>query len=115
MEEIKMNYGDRLIIDPCYIKFVKSTNGNTPRFDALRTERVLWDGEDGEFEIRHEDEGSFGSIGADSGRIWIMKAEFDITVDVGSGFSGHKVLTSERDKQLDLEKFSAISIDYEEY
>lgn len=44
-----------------------------------------------------------------------MQAEFDVEVAIDSGFSGHKLLTSERERELDIEGFSAEPLDDEDY
>lgn len=86
MKRIELKTNDLLIIDPCYIKHVGDKSGEA-RYDALRNRAVIHDGDDGEFTVKvanHE----FGCLGVDSGRIWVLQAEFDCYVDVDSGLSG---------------------------
>lgn len=85
METIELKYGDTLIVDPCYIKNVYVNLGGQARFDALKLEKVLHDGDDGEFEVEYADK-SF-VLGVDSGRIWALKAEFGCYVTLDSNFS----------------------------
>lgn len=99
MKTIKMETNDLLVIDPCYIKRVKEPiayrNGEgydyKDRFDGLKCVRTLLEGDDGDYEIYHcrgKDIDYLGTIGVDSGRIWVLKAEFNIEVDIDSGMSG---------------------------
>ena len=88
MSTIKLNYQDLLIVDPCYIKEVKS--GGEQRFDALKLVDVLHEGDDGYYPI--ELASGCKWIGVDSGRIWALMAEFDCEVEVDSGASGHIVV-----------------------
>lgn len=86
MEKIK--YKQKLVCDPCYIKQVKCAGEN--RFDALKHVKTLHEGDDGCFEVRFRGEKAL--LGVDSGRIWVMVAEFDCEVEIDSGLSGHLVL-----------------------
>lgn len=88
MEKVRMSRGDKLIVDPCYIKNV--TCGE-PRFDALRCEKVLYEGDDGEHKVVASN-GETLWLGVDSGRIWEMAAEFECEVEVDSGLSGHAIM-----------------------
>lgn len=91
METIKLEAGDKIIVDPCYIKSVKS-HGDL-RFDALRTTQVLHDGGDGEFPVNAN--GKKYWLGVDSGRIWELTAEFSCDIEVDSGFSGHVIIRTD--------------------
>lgn len=93
MTTIKLKYGDTLVCDPCYIKSVKGTMTDGPRFDALKCVETLHDGDDGEFTITYK--GHEDTLGVDSGRIWAMQAEFGCTVDIDAGFSGYMVIEKE--------------------
>lgn len=89
-ETIKVEMGDVLIVDPCYIKNAGTVWGEKdiePRFDLLRCEKVLHDGDDGEFPVEYNGETRY--LGVDSGRIWQMVAEFEGTVELDAGFSGY--------------------------
>ena len=85
---IKLNYQDILIVDPCYIKDVK-TSGEQ-RFDALKLVQVLHEGDDGEYPIELASGAKW--LGVDSGRLWELMAEFGCEVEVDSGLSGHIVV-----------------------
>lgn len=85
MKTLELESKDILIIDPCYIKRVHFDGED--RFDALKCVKTLHDGDDGEF-IVCAGGWSIGEIGVDSGRIWVLQAEFGCTVDVDSGLSG---------------------------
>lgn len=96
MKTIKLTTNDLLVIDPCYIKRVKmpiayskdtDSYDYEDRFDGLKCVRTLLEGDDGFYEI-YCSKDYLGSIGVDSGRIWVLKAEFDVDVDVESGMSG---------------------------
>lgn len=94
LDEIKLHAGDILIIDPCYIKHVEGE-----RYDMLKLEKVLHEGDDGEFAIRvGQDKQLPVYIGVDSGRIWALRAEFDGRVVIDAGLSGYCV----RNKDTDL-------------
>lgn len=88
MTTIKLNYQDLLIVDPCYIKNVKTFGEQ--RFDALKLVNVLHEGDDGEYPI--ELASGCKWLGVDSGRIWELMAEFECEVEVDSGMSGHIVV-----------------------
>lgn len=105
METIKLNYKDLLIIDPGYIKEVRTTfcDITEPRFDALKLVKELHSGDDGEYEIRTSDGSHF--LGVDSGRIWELSAEFECEVEVDSGLSGYIVIrTTDNAWGNDIEK-----------
>lgn len=91
METIKMKGGEVLVCDPGYIKGVWCYWGEEkePRFDALKLEKVLHDGDDGYFMVSVGDKAV--ELGVDSGRIWAMRAEFDVEVDIDAGLSGYWV------------------------
>lgn len=82
MKKITLNYQDILIIDPCYINNVSLDIGGQAKFDLLKLEKVLHEGDDGQFEVGYK--GHKFNLGADSGRIWAMSAETDceVTIDV---------------------------------
>lgn len=103
----KLEYNDLLICDPCYIKSVMACGEN--RFDALKHIKTLHEGDDGEYEFMLCDQRF--SLGVDSGRVWVMKAEFDCEVDVDSGFSGHKVIKGGATK-LPLRHFADVEDEY---
>lgn len=88
METIKLKTGNKLIIDPCYIKKVTGDFGAKEwRFDGLKCVKTLYEGDDGCYTV---DFGvGTGDLGVDSGRIWVLEAEFDIVVDIDAGFSGY--------------------------
>lgn len=88
METIKLDYTDVLVCDPCYIKSVKSDGED--RFDALKCVHTLHDGDDGEYGVKTTSGTHY--LGVDSGRIWIMRAEFGCEVEIDSGISGHLVI-----------------------
>lgn len=88
METIKLNYKDALICDPGYIKNVQF--GGEPRFDALRCDKVLFEGDDGCYTIETSENRYL--LGVDSGRIWVMTAEFGCEVELDAGLSGYIVL-----------------------
>lgn len=109
MEKIELEYGDGIVIDPCYIKLVNDGfGGNNIRFDALKLEKVLHEGDDGSFLVEIEGGGEIEEVGCDSGRIWLMTAEFDCEVTVDSGLSGHIVL---RKRGKGLQEVSIINED----
>ena len=86
---VKVEYGDILIVDPCYIKTVWTTYGEEKevRFDLLRCKRVRHNGDDGCFPVKHN--GVTRYLGVDSGRIWEMEADFDGYVEIDAGMSGY--------------------------
>lgn len=92
---MRIKAGQYLIIDPCYIK--KVTDGSDIRYDALKLIKS-WDVDDGAYELVYsvdmEDErlSCSGELGVDSGRIWLLRAEFDCEVETDSGFSGELVV-----------------------
>lgn len=88
MNELHMKYGDLLIIDPGYIKDVwLEFGGKMQRFDALKCVKTLHDGDDGDYLISVN--GDIKELGVDSGRIWVLRAEFDVNVLLDDGLSGH--------------------------
>ena len=93
MVTLKLEYGDILVVDPCYVKNVatKWDGQKEQRFDGLRCGKVLYSGDDGCFDVWNKDF-RLGSLGVDSGRIWAFVAEFEVEVEVDSGLSGHIVL-----------------------
>lgn len=91
MKTIQMEYKQLLVIDPCYIKSVKGFGEN--RFDALKLVRVLHDGDDGVYRVYYPN--GKAELGVDSGRLWVLQAEFECEVEVDSGLSGHLVLPAE--------------------
>lgn len=102
MKTVKMEYKDLLIIDPCYIKNVKSCGED--RFDGLKCVKTLYEGDDGMYNV-FIGETKVGEIGVDSGRIWALQAEFDIDVEVDSGFSGEILF---KDKTSDADQVIAL-------
>lgn len=91
MTKVEVQRGDRIVIDPCYIKGVVSSG--KARFDALRCDKVLFEGSDGEYDVIASN-GELYSLGVDSGRIWELVAEFECEVEIDSGLSGHAVIKS---------------------
>lgn len=89
MQTIELNTGDQLVIDPCYIKHIKNE-----RYDAIKHVATLHDGDDGVYTV--EWRGERYTLGVDSGRTWVLQAEFPTTVEVDSGLSGHAVVRAER-------------------
>lgn len=90
---MKVNYKDTLIVDPCYIKNVTDSAGDA-RFDALKHVKTLHDGDDGEYPITYvTDDGEEYTewLGVDSGRIWMLQAEFDCDVEIDAGYSNYIV------------------------
>lgn len=101
MKTIKLDYLDLLVCDPCYIKGVKC--GGENRFDALKCVETLHDGDDGEYGVKTA--GGTHYLGVDSGRIWVMQAEFGCEVEIDSGLSGHLVIKqNDPDWGNDIEK-----------
>lgn len=99
---MKMKYNDLLIIDPCYIKSVK--NSGEDRFDGLKCVKTLHEGDDGEYSVAVEDR-AIGFCGVDSGRIWVLRAEFDIEVELDNGLSPYCYIESngkEPEKVIEL-------------
>lgn len=97
--------------DPCYIKEVVCRYNEQEqdlRFDALRTVKVLHDGDDGCFSLL-DNNNKLCSLGVDSGRIWAMVSEFDCEVLVDSGFSGEyvKQFSSEEEAEKFIDGLSA--------
>lgn len=81
---MQLNYKDIIIVDPCYIKSVKDGSGKF-RFDALKHVKTLHDGDDGEYPITYTDadgEQTTEWLDVDSGRIWMMQADFGCIVEV---------------------------------
>lgn len=94
METIKLKYNDLLIIDPCYIKHIKND-----RFDSLKHIKTIHEGDDGEYDIYVD--GKFeDSLGVDSGRIWVIQAEFNTEIEVDAGFSGYITIETEHCKDM---------------
>ena len=97
--KIKMKYKDLLIADPGYIRSVRCMDED--RYDGLKCVMTLHEGDDGYYEIFSGDT-SLGEVGVDSGRIWVMQAEFDIEVDIDSGLSGEIYIDSDREDTQQL-------------
>ena len=95
METINIEYGDILICDPGYIKFVGTewSGELEPRFDLLRCEKVLHEGDDGVYSVEYN--GEKHELGVDSGRIWQMRADFGGTIQIDAGFSGYWLIRKE--------------------
>lgn len=115
MVTIEMKYKDLLVIDPCYIKHIENE-----RYDALKLVKVLHEGDDGEYLISVPSEDVKGSmLGVDSGRIWVLQAEFDFSVDIDAGLSGF-ISIEDGENIEDLDSFiagitkSEIVSDYDE-
>lgn len=87
MKTIKLQYGDILVIDPCYIKSVKSCGDL--RFDGLKCVKTLYEGDDGCFDVYRGDEKMYEGLGVDSGRIWALVAEFEVDIELDAGYSGY--------------------------
>ena len=85
MKNIKLDSGDILISDPCYIKGVFGEYGGRKEWRY-----------DGCFEVKNRGE-VLGDLGVDSGRIWAMVAEFPCEVEIHSGFSGHILIRNKSD------------------
>ena len=100
MNDVKLNKGDLLICDPCYIREVKFAGEN--RFDILKLVKVLYEGDDGRFEI-YRGKTSCAKIGVDSGRLWIFQVEYgkDVEIKVESGLSGLLVVRKELKSNID--------------
>lgn len=86
--KVKLNYGDGVITDPCYIKSVSFAD--ELRFDALKHVKTIHDGSDGLIRVGLADKTV--DVGCDSGRVWLMVAEFGCEVEIESGLSGHIIL-----------------------
>lgn len=93
MDKIKLDAGDLLIIDPCYIKHVEDE-----RYDMLKLEKVVYEGSDGLIGVSID--GLPIELGVDSGRIWAMRAEFNGEVEVDAGLSGYHVIESLKDASV---------------
>lgn len=100
MANLHMNYGDLLIVDPCYIKNISTRwNGFVEnRFDGLKCIKTLHEGDDGCYQISVN--GDIKELGVDSGRVWVLHAEFGVDVELEDGFSGH-ILIPKGEFQLD--------------
>ena len=99
---MKIKNNTYLIIDPCYIKAVRY--GTEMRFDALK-QVATFNCDDGSYSVSAVIDGSreeLGSIGVDSGRIWVLKAEFDCDVIEDSGFSGY-ILVNQKASDFEIE------------
>ena len=81
MEDINLHYNDILVCDPCYIKSVES-NG-VARFDALKLVKEFSKG-DGDYPVKVGDEVVI--LPVDSGRIWVMCAEFNCRVTLSGDY-----------------------------
>ena len=92
MERIQLNYQDKLIVDPCYIKqvYARGDTKKDPRYDALKLVKVVHDGDDGTYPVGNSKTWCY--LGVDSGRIWVLQAEFDIEVVLDSGASGSMIV-----------------------
>lgn len=94
MDTIKLNCKDLLIIDPCYIKHIKDE-----RFDSLKHIKTIHEGDDGVYDIciagKYRD-----SLGVDSGRLWVIQAEFDTELDIDAGFSGFVTIATKNCKDI---------------
>mgnify|MGYP004448004499 CR=1 FL=1 len=80
---INLKSGELLVVDPCYIKCV--SDGKDDRYDALKHIKTIHEGDDGYYDIIYNDaEGNSQviSLGVDSGRLWVTKAEFGCEVEV---------------------------------
>lgn len=109
-KNIKMNTYDLLIIDPCYIKHIRvSRDDNEDRFDGLKHLKTLHDGDDGEYGVCDGNK-PLGMLGVDSGRIWVLSAEFPVEVEVDSGFSGEIYLENKTGKELTDEQLASFNI-----
>lgn len=86
MTKLNLKRGDKITLDPCYVKSVKDDIGDM-RFDALKHIKTLHDGDDGVFDIT-VDSGQSAPLGVDSGRIWTSQVEFPVEVEVEAGLSG---------------------------
>lgn len=95
MEKLNLLYGDVIVCDPCYIKRVSCKWGGEreDRFDGLRLVKSLHEGDDGEFDFKLY--GKEFSLGVDSGRVWAMKAEFGIEVEIDAGLSGYTIIQAD--------------------
>lgn len=109
MQTIELKSQDLLIIDPCYIKHVEDE-----RYDALKLVKVLHEGDDGEYEISTPDKKAL--LGVDSGRIWVLQAEFGFSVDIDAGLSGFIHISRKDIEDLDsyLSQTTKVSTCYEE-
>lgn len=99
----KLKVGEYLICDPCYIEMVEGTFRAEPRFDALRCVKVLHEGDDGSYAVEYKNEKGEHEdmvLGVDSGRLWLMRAEFDVDVRIDSGLSGHAII---KNPKLDID------------
>lgn len=102
MQKLKLEHGDYLVIDPCYIKSIQQSTGQ-PRFDGLRLIKAFDTG-DGVFSVYVKNTLA-DRIGVDSGRIWVLKAEFDVFVEIDSGCSGSIVVKSKDGKNYNSSAF----------
>lgn len=99
-----MKYNDLLVIDPCYIKSVKLKGTDEQRFDGLKCVKTLHEGDDGEYAVVVKDR-AIGFCGVDSGRIWALKADFNIDVELDNGLSPYTFIESnghDVDKTIEL-------------
>lgn len=86
MGTIKVKYEEMLVVDPGYIRDVKDRYGE-PRFDALKHVKTVSEAGDGLYLVKVGDKKH--ELGVDSGRLWILKAEFDCDVTIDAGYSGY--------------------------
>lgn len=95
-EMVRLEYGDAIIIDPGYIRGVYGEWDGVlePRFDGLRCAKVLHDGDDGYYNITLNGK-KIAGLGVDSGRIWLIEAEFGVYLDIDAGLSGCKILKAD--------------------
>ena len=104
-KELKLNYGDLLVCDPCYIRFVGNyyaKENKCPRYDALKLVKEFALGGDGDVALRYGDEGFTRMVGADTGRVWAMQAEFkcDVFLDASIEWAGYFVIKNGNAKLL---------------
>lgn len=107
MKTINFDLGDLLVIDPGYIKNV--SDGVDSRFDALRCVRVLHEGDDGGYTISVNNKDYF-EVGVDSGRIWVLEAEFSCKVEIEAGMSGFRYFPNGTAKP---DNFQVVGYEYE--
>lgn len=104
---MQMKYKDLLVIDPCYIKSVKLKGTDEQRFDGLKCVKTLHEGDDGVYKITTDksNDTMLGFCGVDSGRIWVLKADFNIDVELDNGLSPYTFIESnghDVDKTIEL-------------
>lgn len=98
---VKLKSKDLLIIDPCYIKRVGIywNSEYEERFDALKHVKTLLEGDDGYYFININ--GNRHKLGVDSGRIWILQAEFECDVALEVDLSGCILIPSDEAPSVD--------------